>query len=166
MPTGGSASAPARDAVARASAARHALLEFGGVGRLPRGPASAATVAGAALVALARPSRVEHAALVAAAIVGGALATDGQWSAEEPDPQRIVIDEVAGVWTALLGIPITPGRCVAAAVVFRVLDKLKPGPIGFVDRLGGKWSIMGDDLLAGAIANLVLRAWIAVGRLP
>ena len=81
--------------------------------------------------------------------------------AEGPDPQRIVIDEVAGVWLTFFGIRMTTPRCFVGAAVFRALDKLKPGPVGFVDRQEGRWSVMADDLLAGGVANVVLRAGIA-----
>jgi phosphatidylglycerophosphatase A len=127
---------------------------------LPRAPASAATAVGALVIGVLRPTVLAHGALLASAVALGQSMSPALSSAEEADPQRIVIDELAGVWMALLGIPLTAGRCVAGAVLFRVLDKLKPGPIGFVDRLEGRWSIMGDDLVAGVVANLALRAWI------
>jgi phosphatidylglycerophosphatase A len=41
-------------------------------------------------------------------------------------------------------------------VLFRVFDIAKPGPVGWADRRGGAWGVMGDDLIAGALAAAVL----------
>jgi phosphatidylglycerophosphatase A len=81
----------------------------------------------------------------------------------QTDPDFIVIDEIAGVWLSLMAVDPTVFNCAAGALVFRLLDKLKPGPIGEIDRHGGSWSIMGDDLLAGLIAAVVLRSFSALG---
>jgi phosphatidylglycerophosphatase A len=73
------------------------------------------------------------------------------------DPSWIVIDEVAGQWLALLGLthPTWPGF-LAAFLLFRLFDITKPGPVGWADRHHGPIPIMADDLIAGAIAALVL----------
>jgi len=41
-----------------------------------------------------------------------------------------------------------------ALAVFRLLDVVKPGPIGWADRQGGAAGVMADDLIAGALAAL------------
>jgi phosphatidylglycerophosphatase A len=42
--------------------------------------------------------------------------------------------------------------------LFRLFDILKPFPIGWVDkRVGGGWGIMLDDVIAGVLANGLLR---------
>lgn len=143
-----------------ARSAGAAVVCVGGVGLLPRGAATAATAVGAVAINLARPRALTHALLLAAAVALGQSLSPGFVSETEPDPQRVVIDELAGIWLTFFGIPMTTGRCVAGAVVFRALDKVKPGPIGRLDRGGRGWSLMADDLAAGVIANLALRAWI------
>jgi len=77
----------------------------------------------------------------------------------EGDPGWIVIDEVAGQLLALCGLFYLslPG-VIAAFVIFRLLDVAKPGPIGWADRQHGVPGIMGDDLIAGAIAAGILWA--------
>ena len=141
--------------------ARSAIASVGGIGSLPRGPATAASIAGALTLRALRPGIVAHAALLACAVYAGQVCANELAHADDPDPQRIVIDELAGVWLAFLGIRMTTARCLIGTGLFRALDKLKPGPIGLVDRMDSRWSVMGDDLVAGALANLVLRAWIA-----
>ena len=75
------------------------------------------------------------------------------------DPGEVVIDEVAGMWIALLPAGVIWWQILAAFVLFRAFDILKPGPVGWADRrLPGGLGIMADDLIAGALAALVLAA--------
>ena len=92
------------------------------------------------------------------------------WSAEEAgrrwgmvDHQAIVIDEVVGLWLAVL-IPLTliplpmDLRCwllLGALALFRVFDIAKPWPVCWLERsLPGGWGVVADDLMAGAMAGL------------
>lgn len=90
------------------------------------------------------------------------------------DPSEIVIDEVAGQFIAVLplssaagklGIDITvlwPGW-IAAFVLFRLFDILKPGPVGWADRRNDPLGVMLDDVIAGALAaiGVMVLAWVA-----
>jgi phosphatidylglycerophosphatase A len=78
------------------------------------------------------------------------------------DPGIVVIDEVAGMWVSLLFLPLTPVTAVAAFVIFRIFDVVKPFPARRLEDLPGGYGIMCDDLMAGAYANLVLRGLIAL----
>ncbi len=74
------------------------------------------------------------------------------------DDPRIVIDEVIGLWTALLFLDRTPFNLAAAFIFFRALDTLKPWPIKKLETsLSGGFGIIMDDVLAGAEANLLAR---------
>jgi phosphatidylglycerophosphatase A len=73
------------------------------------------------------------------------------------DDPRIVIDEVAGVWVAALGISRDPVSLITVFIAFRVFDVMK-GPWGkAAARLPGGWGIVADDLVAGVIANVLTR---------
>lgn len=73
----------------------------------------------------------------------------------EEDPGWVVIDEVAGQWIAL--IPATdPVSAIAGFALFRLFDIAKPGPVGWADRQPGIFGVMVDDLIAGALAGLLL----------
>ena len=80
------------------------------------------------------------------------------------DPGWVVIDEVAGQWVALLAIPLLglPALgwrgLLAAFVLFRLFDIAKPGPVAWADRRKDAWGVMGDDIIAGALAALVMLA--------
>ena len=136
----------------------------------------AALVAGYALHVLGGP--VLLVAATAVAFFGGWWAT-ARYTADgaNPDPSEVVIDEVAGMWLALWPLSIGlwmagadrtvfpwPGW-VAAFVLFRAFDILKPGPVGWADRLHSPLGVMLDDLIAGAMAAVLvaLLAWIAHG---
>ncbi|MEQ9452866.1 MAG: phosphatidylglycerophosphatase A [Pseudomonadales bacterium] len=68
------------------------------------------------------------------------------------DAGEIVADEVAGMWLALVWVPQSWWLVAIAFVLFRLLDVLKPGPIGWLDRnIHGGLGVMLDDLLAGVL---------------
>ncbi len=85
----------------------------------------------------------------------------------DPDPSEIVIDEVAGMWLALWpvslgamvqGVPVTalwPGW-VVAFLAFRAFDIWKPRPVGLADRMHTPLGVMLDDIIAGAMAAMVV----------
>ena len=119
--------------------------------------------------------------LAAAATVSGPWAS-GRTAQErgEHDPNEVVIDEVAGQSVALCGLHLAFPRLgadgslgtylaalLAAFALFRLLDILKPGPIGALERLPGGLGIMADDLLAGLLVALafLLAGALGAGRL-
>jgi phosphatidylglycerophosphatase A len=91
------------------------------------------------------------------------------------DPAEIVIDEVAGMWLALWPVAfgarmagvepaaLWPGW-IAAFILFRLFDILKPGPVGWADRMGTPLGVMLDDLIAGGFAALGVVAIAAIAH--
>jgi phosphatidylglycerophosphatase A len=81
---------------------------------------------------------------------------------EQGDPGWIVIDEFAGQWIAMLGLGrISLFGVIAAFVLFRCFDIIKPGPVGWADRKDGAVGVMADDVVAGLItASLLFLAGI------
>ena len=73
------------------------------------------------------------------------------------DPARVVIDEVAGMCISLLFIPVSIKYVIAALVLFRFFDIVKPLFIKKLEKLPGGWGIMLDDVLAGVYANIILQ---------
>jgi len=86
------------------------------------------------------------------------------------DDQRIVIDELAGMWLALSIAPaiginldtiteLSNGFLIQsflAFVLFRYFDITKPSIIGRIDREAkGGVGVMGDDIIAGVAAGIV-----------
>ena len=48
--------------------------------------------------------------------------------------------------------------------MFRLFDIWKPGPVGAAERLHGAAGVMADDLVAGAVAALLVTAAAAVAH--
>ncbi len=80
------------------------------------------------------------------------------------DHPAIVIDEVVGVWLAVL-LPLSiltfsvslPLLAVGAFLAFRLYDIVKPWPVNVLERrLPGGWGVVLDDLAAGAMAGMIL----------
>jgi phosphatidylglycerophosphatase A len=87
-------------------------------------------------------------------------------SSHGPDPSIVVIDEIVGMWIALLFLPASVPLSVAAFIAFRVFDVLKPEPARYLERIPGGWGIMLDDVAAGIYANLASRLlMLAAGAL-
>lgn len=78
------------------------------------------------------------------------------------DPQFVVVDEVAGVWIALLFCPPDWPHGLVCLVLFRLFDITKPFPVRQLEQLPEGWGIVFDDVAAGlyalAVAS-VLRRW-------
>jgi phosphatidylglycerophosphatase A len=136
-----------------------------GAGYSPVAPGTAGSLVGLALFwpLHALPLPAQLAALAVLFFVGVKCA--GVFAAQvgRKDPGLVVVDEVAGMWTALLLVPFTPLAAALAFAAFRVMDVLKPYPARQLEALPGGWGIMCDDLMAGVYANLLLqvllRAW-------
>jgi phosphatidylglycerophosphatase A len=70
----------------------------------------------------------------------------------------VVIDEICGMAITLFAMPFEPFLVITGFALFRVFDILKPFPIRWVDKkVSGGLGIMLDDVIAGIVANVVLR---------
>lgn len=75
----------------------------------------------------------------------------------EDDSPMIVIDEAAGLCLALLPAAGSTALIIAAFVLFRMFDILKPWPISLAERrIKGAPGVMIDDMLAGILSALCL----------
>jgi len=149
-----------------------AYCRLGIAGLSPKAPGTA----GSALAALLAPliflplplwGRLLFLAVIF--VTGGLAATRAEILLGRTDPGEVVIDELAGVWIALL--PLGAGQwswpgLVWAFALFRLFDIWKPWPVHASESwLPAGWGIMLDDILAGLMAMccmLVLRAlgWV------
>lgn len=75
----------------------------------------------------------------------------------EKDSSMIVIDEVAGLWIAMIPCVLAPISIGLAFILFRLFDIWKPWPISFLDKnFRGAMGVMIDDVVAGIFAAIVL----------
>lgn len=75
----------------------------------------------------------------------------------EHDPGGIVWDEMVAYWLTVAFFPLHWAWMLAAFVLFRLFDILKPWPIRWVEkRFGGGLGIMLDDIVAALYAMAML----------
>ena len=155
------------------------IATFGGIGLLP-GPtgtwgALAALPLGYALHWLGGFPLL--AAATAAACALGFWATRAEtFEQDDLDPGHIVIDEVVGMWLALM--PLSLGLWHAGAppslfpwpgwvsgfLLFRLFDIWKPWPVSWADRRHGPTGVMLDDVLAGLMAAVLVTLMAAIAH--
>ena len=87
----------------------------------------------------------------------------GIWSADKlesewgKDPSKVVVDEMVGVWIALLAVPVgNVWYILFAFLLFRFFDIFKPLGIRKMEQLEGGIRVMADDILAGIYSFLLL----------
>lgn len=142
----------------------NALGTWFGCGYAPIGPGTAGSLAALA-VAWALHRWLEFVPLYFAAMAG-LLLLPAVWSAhmvalrlERKDPGLVVVDEVVGQWITLAGMTVVNWKSwVAAFVLFRLFDIVKPPPVRQLERLPGGVGIVMDDAMAGVYGALVLFA--------
>jgi phosphatidylglycerophosphatase A len=81
------------------------------------------------------------------------------------DPSCVVIDEVSGQTLAFVAVPMHWNSLLAAFILFRAFDILKPPPIRQLERIPGGAGIMLDDIGAGVFALVVVQLLLHFGIL-
>jgi phosphatidylglycerophosphatase A len=148
-----------------------ALARFIGTGAYagyaPIAPGTAGTVVGVLLApAFARLCAIDVSAYAVALVAAVAVA---MWAAGQVarqtgthDPQIVVVDEVVGYLLSLAFLPAPgPAAYLVAFLAFRVFDVIKPPPGRRLELLPGGLGVVADDLWAGVLSNLVVRALLA-----
>lgn len=130
-----------------------------GSGLAQKAPGTFGTVAAIPVVLLAAQLGTTGyiVATILACVVGVYLCGYTAKAMGEHDAPAIVWDEIAGYMIALIAIPITWQTLLAAFIIFRFFDILKPWPIRAIDkRVHGGLGIMLDDIIAGLITLAIL----------
>lgn len=143
----------------------HFLALGFGSGLAPRAPGTFGTLAALPLYLLlaALPWPVYLAVVAALAVVGVALCAHTARALGEHDHPAIVWDEIVGYLLTMTAAPAGWPWWLAGFALFRFFDILKPWPIRWADRrVHGGLGIMLDDLLAGAMAWLLLQGLVRV----
>jgi len=145
---------------------------FFGAGHLHPGPGTWGSLAALALWSggarfLPEPWRVPVALAVVAItlLVGIPAATLVARAKGDEDPSCVVIDEVSGQTLAFVAVPLHWNSLLAAFILFRAFDILKPPPIRQLERIPGGAGIMLDDIGAGAFALAVVQLLLHFGIL-
>lgn len=80
------------------------------------------------------------------------------------DNPKIVLDEAAGYFTAILFLPRTWPYLAAAFVLFRTFDTLKPWPVSHFDKMPNAFGVVFDDVAAGLLANILIQLFMILTR--
>lgn len=76
------------------------------------------------------------------------------------DRSEIVIDEVVGVWIALINSNTNLIKWVMVFIIFRILDIIKPWPANYFDKnTVSSHSIMLDDVVAGVYTLIIVESF-------
>jgi len=152
------------------------FITFFGTGLAPKAPGTAgslaALVVGVALLQVV-PMQTLFMLTLAITIIGIFEINKYEKATNSHDDKSIVIDEVAGMWIALM-FALSSAKTmsyeyayeiaiVGSFAAFRLFDIWKPSTIGVIDRkVKGGLGVMGDDILAG-IAGGLLTVALLVG---
>jgi phosphatidylglycerophosphatase A len=158
----------ANDGPARAARPPYVPLAIAtalGAGYAPFAPGTVGSAAGLVLWWLLPSSAAAQlAAIVIAFVLGSWSGTVAERHFGRTDPGQVVIDEVMGMLITLFLNPVGWKGVVAAFVLFRLADVVKPWPANRFERLPGGVGVMADDGMAAIYANVALRVLVAVGR--
>jgi len=130
-----------------------------GIGHAPLAPGTAASLVALPLAALIA-SWFGTVPLLALALAVGiaAIPLSGAYAkeAQREDPSECVIDELAGQWLACAFAPLTWQGYAAAFILFRLFDITKLWPVSVAERMRGGFGIVADDMVAGAMAGILV----------
>ncbi|PIQ87233.1 MAG: phosphatidylglycerophosphatase A [Candidatus Omnitrophica bacterium CG11_big_fil_rev_8_21_14_0_20_45_26] len=135
---------------------------IGGVGFLKKAPGTFGSVAGllGAYVVfqyLCPLAIWQLLATLALLVIGVHAAKVMTQTAGNDDPAQFVFDEWVGIWVTFIGVTLTGLSLLMGFVLFRLFDIWKPFFIKQVEKLPNGWGVMMDDVLAGLLANLIVR---------
>ena len=130
------------------------------IGNIPYAPGTFGTLLGLPLcfflAGLTLPLAIACALLFILAAVWISHAAEKRL--KKSDPGCIVVDEIAGMAVTLIGLPFNLTTALIGFIIFRILDISKPFPIRTLEKnLPGGLGVVADDVIAGVMANLLLR---------
>lgn len=76
------------------------------------------------------------------------------------DNPKIVIDEIAGYLSAMAFLPRSWGYLLAAFMLFRTFDTVKPWLVKNFDRMENAFGVVFDDVSAGLMANILIQLFM------
>lgn len=138
------------------------LATLGFIGYLPIAPGTFGSLVAMVFFAILKPPLSVHIFLIIAITVVGTIASHKtEKLLNEKDSRHIVIDEFAGYALSILFLPATLPYLIAAFLLFRLFDILKPPPIRWIEAtISGGFGIVADDLMAGIYTNVLLQIWM------
>jgi phosphatidylglycerophosphatase A len=139
----------------------YTLLASGfGVGYAPKAPGTFGSLLGLALGAALLA--IGHLPLLFGIVVVsgiGVFAISRLPDSAAADPGWIVIDEIAGQMIPMLALTqLSIAGVLLCFILFRIFDIWKPWPVSWADKRHDEYGVMGDDLIAGGLAWIIVLA--------
>jgi len=134
------------------------LATLFGLGYTPLAPGTAASLAAVFLFVVIRSQTCFFILTLVSVIVAFLVSSRAEKLFGRKDCKLIVIDDFSGMLITFLFIPLDIRYLVCGFFLFRMLDMLKIPPANIIERYPGARGIVGDDLVAGVYANLMLQA--------
>jgi len=103
------------------------------------------------------PSQWAAQVFTTAAFIFFAVWVAGKTTFGGQDNPKIVIDEIAGYFCAVCLLPRTWPVMLAAFIMFRIFDTLKPFGIKKLDNIKNAWGVVLDDVAGGIFANILIQ---------
>lgn len=142
------------------------LSTFFYIGRFPWAPGTAGSAAGLLIfLGTAHAPSLRAALFCAIAVCGFLVSGRAEKIFKKKDPKEVVIDEVAGIFLVFFALPVSVKTILVGFLVYRILDVVKPPPARRLEKMGGGFGIMADDILCALYAHLALRFSIVSGVL-
>lgn len=140
------------------------IATIGFLGYVPFAPGTVGSLFALTIFLLINPPLYAHFSVI---IIGAFIGTYASSVAEkllnEKDSKKIIIDEFIGFYVSVFYLPKTLGFAIAAFLLFRFFDILKPLFISKLEKtLSNGLGIMADDILAGIYTNIVLQIWLLI----
>ena len=136
------------------------IATLGPIGYLPKAPGTWGSMTSALIWYLADeflPGFYKYQIVcIVASVIIGIIVSNTVSKSSSKDPQEVVIDELAGMWIALLWLPHSIKLTIIALILFRIFDIAKPFGIRRLEKIPGGWGIMLDDIAAGIASALVI----------
>ncbi len=129
------------------------------VGKIPIAPGTWGTAVGVGIYWLIRylPAPAYVVTVIGFIFFSIWVSTKAQTIFGETDPQRVVIDEVAGYLVTMAFHPQALPVAIAGFILFRIFDITKPPPVRWMERrFSDGRGIVLDDVFAGIYANAAL----------
>jgi phosphatidylglycerophosphatase A len=136
------------------------VAAWGPCGYAPLAPGTAGTLGAVPLFWLLRalPLPLYFVTLLGLFAIGVYAAGKAGAYWQEADASPIVIDEVVGYLVTVALVPWSWPAAIAAFVLFRIMDVVKPWPASAFDRMKNGFGVVMDDVAAGVYAFVAYQA--------
>ena len=143
----------------------HFFATLGGLGLSPIGPGTVGSIFGWAIfIVLSHYINAAHLAILTLFVIIFSVYISSIATKDliEKDHKSIVIDELAGIWLAMIPVIFIASSqyersiyALLALIMFRIFDISKPFPISYIDKnFKNGFGVVLDDLIAAIFAAI------------